>query len=102
MIRKEPLIPPTYRGASIMEYVKEFRFFQEGKSYTREEIIKLIADKKGAHLDNDEKPFHKFEKETFLPVFNPTMNGIYPLATKYLIDIGLETLSVCKKIDLLK
>lgn len=95
-VRVEPLIPPTYRNTFIDEYLDEFRFFQEGEQYSRRRIIKMVADKKGAHLDETEKPFHQFEKKTFLPVGNPAKDSVYPLATKYLIDIGKTTLQVCE------
>ena len=91
---KEPHIPPTYRDGSVDEYIDEFRFFQAGKRYTRRDIIHLVADKKGAHLDDKEEPFHGFEKTTILPVGNPSREGVYPLGTKYLIDIAQTSLVV--------
>jgi hypothetical protein len=94
-VRSAPLIPPTYRDASIDEYINEFRFFKEGKEYNRGKIIDLIANKKAAHLDEVEEDFHRFEKSTFLPVYSTDYSGIYPLATKYLIDIAEMTLKVC-------
>ena len=94
-IRSEPLMPPTYKDATVDDYLNEFRFFQEGESYTRRRIIKIVADKKGAHLDDTEKPFHQFEKKTFLPVGNPSKEGVHPLAAKYLVDIAKTTLRVC-------
>ncbi len=93
-VSKKPYMPPTYTDASVDEYIDEFRFFQEGKEYTRRDIIHMVADKKGAHLDDKEKPFHRFEKTTILPVGNPSKEGVYPLGTKYLIDIGQTTLRV--------
>ncbi len=91
---KKPLMPPTYTEVSVDLYLDEFRFFQEGKEYTRRDIIHLVADMKGAHLDDDEKSFHRFEKTTFLPVGNPSKGGVYPLGTKYLIDIAQTTINV--------
>ena len=88
-VRAEPRIPPTYKGASIDEYLKESRFFDiRGKDdmYNREEIIRIVANQKGAHVDDAVDAMHQ--------ITVPFGNNL-PASVVYLAEIANMTLRVC-------
>ncbi len=88
-IRTEPRIPPTYKEASIDEYLKEPRFFDiRGKDnmYNREEIISIVANQKGAHVDDVIDAMHQ--------ITVPFGNNL-PASVLYLVEIANTTLYVC-------
>lgn len=87
-VRTQPVIPPTFKTASIDEYLNEFRFFYSPNEYNRAEIISLIADEKGAHLDDKPDGIHSVSENVIL----------YDLTqlNYYLVEIGETTVLICQ------
>lgn len=99
-VRALPVMPPSYRTATLDEYLDEFRCHVGGETYTRRQLIHIVADKKGAHTEDEVVQLFEIEKYHSLPVYDGRMAGGYPITVKYLLDITLTILRLAKgKLD---
>ncbi|OGM80614.1 hypothetical protein A2366_04170 [Candidatus Woesebacteria bacterium RIFOXYB1_FULL_33_9] len=48
-----------------------------GRPVTRIEVVKLVADQKGAHIDDGIDPLHRQSQGTILPLGNPARDKLF-------------------------
>lgn len=63
--------PDQYKEVEVKEYIDGLAFVSNGKAYTRIQVIKHIADQRGAHTDDNLKELHAISPGILLPWKNP-------------------------------
>jgi hypothetical protein len=90
-------LPHKTIDCNIEDYRKEFIFKVSGRSFNRIDLIKMVANEKGAHIDDNEDPLHEISKKIFLPLGNPARGGsILDQNTMYLVSIAKITIRVIR------
>ncbi|NMC36528.1 hypothetical protein GYA49_05795 [Candidatus Beckwithbacteria bacterium] len=92
---KKTRLPPQTTHVSIDDYKNNLVFSSNGRGFTRIEIIKILADKKGAHLDDQQDIIIKQSEKIFLPFGNPAKTKlILEQNHYYLLAIAITTIKV--------
>lgn len=91
-------LPRTKIYVGIDEYINRMIFAIKGRTVTRIQLLKLVANQKGAHLDRDEDVLHKQSQEVALPLGNLARGGVLlEQNTRYLVEIAQTTTDVINK-----
>jgi len=88
-------LPRTTIQVGIDDYLNRTIFAIKGRPITRIQLIKLVANQKGAHLDEQEDILHKQSREVVLPLGNLARGGVLlEQNIRYLVKIAQTITSV--------
>ncbi|HCR35939.1 MAG: hypothetical protein UR33_C0006G0047 [Candidatus Woesebacteria bacterium GW2011_GWA2_33_20] len=74
---RSKILPPTRIDVGLDEYINRMIFSIGGRPVTRIEVVKLVADQKGAHIDDGIDPLHRQSQGTILPLGNPARDKLF-------------------------
>lgn len=95
---RSKILPPTRIDVGLDEYINRMIFSIGGRPVTRIEIIKLVADQKGAHIDDGIDPLHKQSQGIILPLGNPARDKLFFEQNHlYIIEIARTVVQVVNK-----
>lgn len=88
-------LPRTRVFVNLEDYRNRIIFALRGRTITRLELIQLVANQKGAHLDDLADILHTQSKGIFLPLGNLARGGVLlEQNVRYLVEIGETVNSV--------
>lgn len=90
--------PPNTKQVGLDEYIHGLAFFLRPRRWERIDIVKLVADEKGAHLDPAPDILHSQSQKIIIPVGNPKRGGLlFEQNQTYVINIARTVLGVIKQ-----
>ncbi len=91
-------LPDKYKEVSLTEYINSLAFVSNGITYTKMEVINLVADQRGAHTDNVADALHYISPFIMLPWKNPAKTKLLlPQVLHCLLSIAETTYFVVDK-----
>jgi len=91
------LPPPNTKEVGLCDYIHGLAFALSGRRVERLDIIKLVADEKGAHTDPTADILHTQSKGIILPIGNPARDQLFFEQNQtYIISIAKTVLEVVK------
>ena len=89
--------PPNTKQVNLREYANGFAFFLHPREWKRIDIIKVVADEKGAHISPSADIIHTQSKGIILPIGNPARDRLFfEQNHTYIISIARTVLGVIK------
>jgi len=88
-------LPRTVIQVSLDEYINRMIFAIAGRPVTRIELVKLMANERGAHTDEWVDVLHRQSRGVILPLGNPARDKLFFEQNHYyLIEIGRTVVGV--------
>lgn len=89
--------PPNTKLVGLDNYIHGLAFFLAPRRWSRIDIIKVVADEKGAHTDPTSDIIHTQSKNIILPIGNPARDRFFfEQNYTYIISIGVTILKVVR------
>lgn len=90
-------LPRTPIKAGLNDYINRMIFAIGGRPVTRISLVKLVADERGAHIDDQADILHRQSQGVMLPLGNPARDKLFFEPNhRYLIVIAKTVSSVVK------
>ncbi|MBI4129773.1 hypothetical protein HY468_00500 [Candidatus Roizmanbacteria bacterium] len=90
-------LPRTRIDVGLEDYINRMIFSIGGRPITRIILIKLVADEKGAHTDEEKDPLHAQSQDVILPLGNPARDRLFFEQNHlYLVEIAKTIVQVVK------
>lgn len=91
-------LPPTEIKVPLEEYINRLAFSLGGRVVTRIDLIKLVADEKGAHTDENADILHTQSQGILLPLGNPARDKLFfEQNHRYLISFAYIVVTVVEE-----
>ena len=88
-------LPPTLENVSLEEYRTRMIFAIGGRPVTRLELVCIVANEKGAHIDDVIDQMHAISQKVILPLGNPARDRLlFNQNTTYLLTIATTVVKV--------
>ena len=88
-------LPPAMESVGLDTYRNNLIFAIGGRPVTRLDLIRMIANEKGAHTDNLVDQMHTISQQVIPPLGNPAKDGLlFEQNTTYLLTIAKTVASV--------
>ncbi|MBI3103550.1 hypothetical protein HYZ05_01290 [Candidatus Daviesbacteria bacterium] len=95
---KSKTLPRTEVIVTLDEYINRLAFSLGGRAVTRIQLVKVVADQKGAHVDPRPDVLHIQSKGVILPLGNPARNKLFfEQNYQYLISFTITVMSVVEE-----
>ena len=91
-------LPPTEVSVSLEDYINRLAFSLGGRVVTRIDLVRLVANQKGAHTDENADILHTQSQKIILPLGNPAKDKLFfEQNYKYLLSFASTVIKVIEE-----